>query len=220
MRKFYFKDFEVSHITKKTLKNSYIQIDKNSQIIIKTPKVSDVYVQELLKSKENWIREKIAISSSLVKPILQDEVLLFGEIVSIDKIEVLQKSLNSVLVDEKQKILKTYDMYYKTYASEYLLNRLEYFANMMNLSYKELRIKKLKSRWGSCDSLRRITLNQELLKIKKELIDYVVVHELAHLVHMNHSKNFHALVRSYLPTADLLRKELKTIPLHKLLFDE
>jgi predicted metal-dependent hydrolase len=90
----------------------------------------------------------------------------------------------------------------------------------MGLSYKELRIKKLKSRWGSCDSLRRITLNRELIKIEKELIDYVVVHELAHLVHMNHSKEFHALVAHYLPQAHPLRKRLKAISLHNLSFDD
>ncbi|MDY0116527.1 MAG: SprT family zinc-dependent metalloprotease [Sulfurimonadaceae bacterium] len=222
MRNFRFKDFEISHITKRNLKNSYIQIGADANIIVKTPKVSEAFVLQLLESKEGWIRKRITQASTIQKPRLQDEVLLFGAIISIDAHEVqsLQKSLQSVSVDENKKIVHHYNKFYNLYAHEHLLMRLNHFSFIMKLPYKEMRIKKLKSRWGSCDSLARITFNQELIKVKKELIDYVVVHELAHLVHMNHSPEFHALVRSYLPDADTLRKELKAISLHKLSFDD
>jgi predicted metal-dependent hydrolase len=83
----------------------------------------------------------------------------------------------------------------------------------MSLDFNELKIKKMKSRWGSCSSSRIITLNSELLKLKEELIDYVVVHELSHLVHMNHSREFHALVERYLENSKRHRSELKKIRL-------
>ena len=81
----------------------------------------------------------------------------------------------------------------------------------MGLDYSEIKYRKMKSRWGSCSSKRVLTFNTELIKINKELIDYVIVHELAHIKHMNHSKQFHALVEKYLPLSKRLRKELKNI---------
>ena len=79
----------------------------------------------------------------------------------------------------------------------------------MSLKYEEIKLKKMRSRWGSCSSQRVITLNTQLLKLKREQIDYVVVHELAHLVHMNHSKSFHSLVQKYIPDAMNIRREIK-----------
>ena len=83
----------------------------------------------------------------------------------------------------------------------------------MNLHYTKLKFRKMKSRWGSCNSRKEITLNKELLRLDKKLIDYVVVHELAHLMYMNHSKEFHTLVDFYLPLSKNYRKELKNIKL-------
>jgi len=224
MRSFVFKDLEVFHITKRTLKNSYIQIDPHAKILLKTPHVSQTFLLELLESKEHWIRNKLSLvqNTPLKKARLEDEVLLFGETIGIDSPDAhkLRTSLASIPTQEKKRVLRAYELFYEQHANEYLPRRLEHFAALMGLSYKELRIKKLKSRWGSCDSLRRITLNRELIKIEKELIDYVVVHELAHLVHMNHSKEFHALVAHYLPQARPLRKRLKAISLHNLSFDD
>ena len=90
-------------------------------------------------------------------------------------------------------------------------NRVVYFAQLMSLHYSQLKFRKMKRRWGSCSSLGTITLNKALLYIEKELLDYVIVHELAHLKHMNHSKKFHALVREYLPKEQEYRKRLQQI---------
>lgn len=94
-----------------------------------------------------------------------------------------------------------------------LSQRVDYYCEIMNLKYSELKFKKLKSRWGSCSSRRVITLNLFLCNTPKELVDYVVVHELAHIVHMNHSKEFHSLVKQYIPDAKKSRALLKNINL-------
>jgi predicted metal-dependent hydrolase len=81
----------------------------------------------------------------------------------------------------------------------------------MNLSYNDIKFKKMKSRWGSCSSKKTLTFNTQLIKVEKELIDYVVVHELSHLVFMNHSKEFHNLVEQYLADSKRYRQKLKNI---------
>ena len=206
-----FKDLTITHICKSNLKNSYISVNHDSKIVLKTSKVSRFYIEELLNKKEGWIRKQL-LKQEQNPPIqinLEDEVLLFGEIYSIDADEAteLRVLLNRLRKPNQKNILRCYDD--KIYATEYLTLRIKYYAKIMNLEYTEIKYKKMRSRWGSCSSLRVITLNTQLLKLKKEQIDYVVVHELAHLVHMNHSKNFHSLVGEYIPDAKSIRKELK-----------
>ncbi|QFR50448.1 M48 family metallopeptidase [Sulfurimonas lithotrophica] len=138
-------------------------------VTLKTPKVSDYYINNLLKQKQKWIEKKLFEIQSRIY---------------VDK----------NILDEKK-------------AKEFLASRVEYFSKKMNLSFSELKFRKMKRRWGSCDSKKRITLNTYLYNTTKEQIDYVVVHELAHLVHMNHSKEFHLLVNDYIPFAKSIQKQ-------------
>jgi len=210
-----FKEFEVEHICRPKLKNSYISIKNSSKIVVKTPKVSDAFVQKLLYEKENWIRKQLLkFEENKAQTVnLEDEVLLFGHVISIDSNEAqfLRERLEKLKNINEKNILKSYDTFYKHLSNLYLTQRVKKFSSLMNLEYNALKFRKMRSRWGSCSSQKVITLNSELIKIKKELIDYVVVHELAHIVHMNHSRNFHAHVENYLPDAKTLRKELKNI---------
>jgi hypothetical protein len=100
------------------------------------------------------------------------------------------------------------------FSLEYIQEQTLFYAKEMQLEYTKLKFRKMKSSWGNCNSKREITLNRQLsLLQKKELIHYVIVHELAHITHMNHSKDFHTLVEKYLPNSKAYRKELKSIRL-------
>lgn len=215
MNKIIFNDIEIEHICKVNLKNSYISISKDAKVVLKTPKVSKRFINKLLNDKEQWIKKQLLVieKNKPLKVNLKDEVLLFGEIYSIDhqEIEFLRDSLGKLRVLSEINILNCYNNFYKFFAQKYLTSRLEYFSIKMDVKYSDIKYKKLKRRWGSCDSKKVITLNTQLLKIEKELIDYVVVHELAHLVHMNHSKEFHNLVKQYLYDEKLRRKRLKEV---------
>ncbi len=79
-------------------------------------------------------------------------------------------------------------------AREYLPYRLEYFAKLYGYSYNKCRLSHANTRWGSCSSNRTISLNIGLMKVPEVLRDYVILHELAHLNHMDHSKAFWAEV--------------------------
>ena len=208
-----FKDLQIYHICKPRLKNSYISVKKSGEITLKTPKVSSKFIQDLLIKREFWIRERLLTleQNQPIKVNLEDEVLLFCEIISIDMEEakVLREYLEKMKIQNEKNILICYDKFYMFYAKEYLPLRVEYFAKLMNLSYSELKFRKMRSRWGSCSSNGVITLNTQLIKIDKKIIDFIVVHELSHLVHMNHSKLFHSLVRQYIPNAKELNRTLR-----------
>lgn len=79
-------------------------------------------------------------------------------------------------------------------AREYLPYRLEYYAKLYGYSYDKVRLSHANTRWGSCSSNRTISLNIGLMQVPEPLRDYVILHELAHLNHMNHSPEFWAEV--------------------------
>ena len=95
-------------------------------------------------------------------------------------------------------------------ASAYLPRRLQYLADIGGFHFTKIRFSNAKGRWGSCSSQGVISLNVALMNLPKELIDYVLIHELAHTRQMNHSPEFWHLVETYCPGYKSARKELKT----------
>jgi len=84
-------------------------------------------------------------------------------------------------------------------ARQYIPKRVEHYANIMGLSPSGIRITAAKTRFGSCSYQNRLCFSCRLMSYPPEAIDYVVVHELAHIVHKNHGKDFYAFVSSILP---------------------
>lgn len=94
----------------------------------------------------------------------------------------------------------------KKEAENLLPRRLAQLAAAHRFQYQSLKIKKLSSRWGSCSSHRAITLNYFLMQLPWDLIDYVIIHELVHTKHLNHSPAFWVEFESILPNAKQARK--------------
>ena len=97
----------------------------------------------------------------------------------------------------------------KLRAREYLKERTDYYAKIMRASYNRITVTSAKTRFGSCSSKGNISYSYRLMLYPSEAIDYVVVHELAHLREMNHSPAFYKIVESVLPDYKARRKLLK-----------
>ncbi len=95
-------------------------------------------------------------------------------------------------------------------AKIYLPKRLEILSNKTGLEYKDVRVKHMHTRWGSCSSSNNINLNIQLMRLEPELIDHVILHELAHTKEHNHSKAFWVLFESLETDARLTSKLLKS----------
>ena len=99
--------------------------------------------------------------------------------------------------------------WYKEEARRVLTEKTASFAALMNVSFKKIFIKDQKTRWGSCSAKGNINYNFRLVMAPERIIDYVVVHELCHLAHPNHSRDFWDLVGRYCPEYKEAKKWLK-----------
>lgn len=105
----------------------------------------------------------------------------------------------------KQKQLERYDIsddekeQLKSLAKQVIPERVEYYSRLMNLYPTDVKITSAKKRFGSCNGKNSLCFSYFLMKYPIEAVDYVVVHELAHIKHHNHGKDFYKLIKKYLP---------------------
>lgn len=98
---------------------------------------------------------------------------------------------------------------YQKQAKKVFKEKLDHYAKIMGLQYNQMRIKQQRTKWGSCSRKGNINLNWKVLMAPTEVIDYLIVHELAHLKHMNHSKEYWRFVESFMPGYKKSQKWLK-----------
>ena len=111
--------------------------------------------------------------------------------------------------DEKFALSPEEETMLKEKALPYLTERTEYFAKLMGLKYTGIKITSAKKRFGSCSGKNSICYSWRLMQYPPEAIDYVVVHELAHIIYKNHGKDFYKLIEKYLPDYKKREKLLK-----------
>ena len=130
------------------------------------------------------------------------------------KYDIIYLDSNVELYDDKiyVKNEETLNKWYKKQIKKIFKERLDYNYSLFieNIPYPNLRIRKMKTRWGVCNKkTNTVTLNSELIKYDISKIDYVIIHELSHFLHFNHSRNFWNQVEKYCPNYKKIRNELK-----------
>ena len=198
-----------------------IIIDKKGQLLVRAPmKLSLNDIMKYIQEKEKWITTKqkeIQNKLSINKDVLNyNEVLFLGKRYPIEKISGLKKIeltdkalIIPSSVSDEEVVLKI-KRWYITNAKKILSERLEYFADLMQIDYNNLNINNSKSNWGCCDKLRNIKLNFRLVMLPHKAIDFVIIHELTHILEFNHSKDFYKIVSTVMPTYKLQQKTLKS----------
>ncbi|MDD5051180.1 MAG: SprT family zinc-dependent metalloprotease [Sulfuricurvum sp.] len=192
-------------------KNTYISVSKNKEVSIRTPIKDEYKIRKIIEERTHWIRNKLeSINLSPIQSYTFGETIRFrGELLTVEQLPQLHKM---VMKSKNSKDMEKY--YYKFYKDEAeitLPSRIHYYSKKMGLSPTEIRYKKMRRRWGSCTNTGIVTFNTLMLQLSYEHIDYIIVHELAHLKYMNHSKDFHAFVRIILGNEKELRQQLKQL---------
>ncbi len=104
---------------------------------------------------------------------------------------------------------KALEVHLRAQAEKYLSKRTSEISLLMGVSYNNITIRGQKTRWGSCSRDNNLNYNWRLVLMPLSISDYVIIHELAHTVHHNHSKRFYALVEKFCPDYKALRKQLR-----------
>ncbi|TLU67295.1 M48 family metallopeptidase [Thalassotalea litorea] len=111
--------------------------------------------------------------------------------------------------ENQLQLMTAFNEYCQSQAQVYFIERLAHWQKITGLQASGLKVRYYKSRWGSCDSHARITLNNRLVMAPQQVLDYVIVHELCHITHQNHSAKFWSLVGQFFPEFQKCRYWLK-----------
>ena len=194
-------------IEKKNNKNTYIRIKENKIYITTNYFASKNYIQSLLDKNYDVIKKMIDKNNQRLE--------------RSNKFYFLNKEYNIIFVNYCDIEISSDKIFVKSedYLNKWLKKqteiifkeRLDYIYNLFeeNIPYPKLKIRKMKTRWGVCSKNNSITLNSELIKYGYEQIDYVIIHELSHFIHFDHSKDFWNLVNKYCKNYKEIRKSLK-----------
>ena len=198
------------------------------ELQIRVPnRVRDRKIVEILETKERWIRNKvIQLQNQRITNkrefISGESFSLFGRNLYLKVLEggkvgtqliddyLITTVRTSEIGDLRKSRIKTYlEKWYIHEAYQKLEEKVMRYSKIIRVSPREIKVRNYKTRWGSCDNKGRLTFNFHLIKAPHEIVDYVVIHELCHMIQPNHSKFFWNEVARFDPSFKNHKKWLK-----------
>ena len=197
-----------------------LSISKNGELVVRAPrKLSMQYILTFINEKEKGINQKrkeIVDCSVSNKQYLNYEYFLFCgkrykrvEQRGLKKIELTENEFVVPVCGDESKLLILVANWYIAQSKDILKSRVEYFASLMQLDYNKIVIMNNKRRWGACSQNGVLKFNFRLSMLPHKVIDYIVIHELTHLIEFNHSLNFYKIIESIMPDYKKQKEELK-----------
>jgi len=216
--------FEIER--KSSLKNTYINVDTYG-VLVKTNDTTTIeQINEMVSNKSAWISKKLDIFKSIA---VNMDISTGSRLYYMGKSYYVQMATDEIakkitinFTHSKFHIVtpskysdtelnNAIESFYKQKAIEKIIPLTKKWAKKMEVSPEYISFRYSKNRWGSCSSTNRISFNYHLVKLSSSLIEYVVIHELAHITYQNHSKDFWQLVHKYLMTIRLKKKKLECL---------
>ena len=211
------------HIINPKLKHIYLSFNDEGELIIKSPRVSTKQIEQLLLKKSSWIinsRKKFEAKKGKSIDFTADSTLYFlGEAHSLHLVLHEKKrtkldfngdifTLYYSIYDESI-FQRHIDAFYKEEAKQYIPTLVNQWAKTMRVHPLHISFRKTKRQWGSCSVKNALSFNTMMMKLPLDVIQYIIVHELAHIKHKHHQKDFWKFVEAYLPDYKIQVNELK-----------
>jgi predicted metal-dependent hydrolase len=217
-------NLSVNVIKSKRRKTVAIKVIDNVVSVHIPERLPLIIAQDFISSKTAWIRAKLLLQSqrhNTEKQFIENEKFQYlGQDYTLRLNEssgpiTVSKSANDLICQGRPQHLNANSIrnalikWYKTTATEYLTQRTRMLSAQTQLGAGEIQVKTYKSRWGSCNVKGDIQYNWKLILAPSSIIDYVIIHELCHTQHHNHSKAFWQLVEQLYPDFSVARQWLK-----------
>lgn len=197
--------------------------DNKGNLIIKSPKVSQQKIEQLLLKKASWInlsRDRLLNKKGKALDFSGNLELYFMGIPYPLVLTPHSKKRMQFEFDGSKFTLRYHaydeilfqthiDLFYKREAQRQIPSHVDLWAEKMSLVPSSIRFRKTKRQWGSCSGKNALSFNTMMMKLPPNVIQYIIVHELAHIRHKHHQKDFWQLVENYLPDYGTHTKELK-----------
>lgn len=202
-----------------------VRILPNKTLVLTIPhRVSQAKAIEFLHQKIDWIAKHIGSvqplpldlspPSSIYLPVFETTWQICYEVTLGQRANLIERPDNYLIYcgpqDDAQK-LKKLQHWLQHKAASYLSERICLLSQQCQLNFNELSFRTQRTLWGSCNRAKKISLNYKLIFLPTRLIDYVLIHELAHLRHLNHSSKFWDLVAQFYPEHKQAKRELRAI---------
>jgi len=204
-------------IIKSKRKTLSLSINENAELIVRAPnKISNKQIAEFIIEKSKWINKNKSLMQSRINEMnnSQSNYLFLGNIYPLIKVNEDPNKIDFngtefiTSIENQDKFKSSLKSWYKIKFKEIAIPRLNYFSDKYNLKINQVRFKNQKTLWGSCSSKNNINLNYLLVMAPMIVIDYVIIHELVHTVHKNHSANFWNAVEAIMPDYKKAKKWL------------
>ncbi len=209
-------EYELIRSERKTVE---IKVGLDGKVTVRAPiRASKKYIDEFVLSKTQWIeaaQEKMRKRLDERKKADLSKVRFLGkEYQSVSREDAKKVKFDGKRFifpqnrteDERKKLLTAW---YKKESRRIFEQRLEHLSKATGTSYSKLRISGARTRWGSCTSEGVISLSWKLIMAEGRAIDYVILHELAHTIEMNHSDDFWSIVEGWMPAYKDIKKYLQ-----------
>ena len=200
---------EVIITRKRSNKNTYLRVKEDLNIYITTNYYTSLKeIEKIIKNNINSI-EKMSKRQEK-KQEKEEKFYYLGK-----EYDIVYLNCKGIILGADKVLIErgfNVDKWFLNEAKKVFKEELEKIYDIfpLEIPYPLLTIRKMKTRWGVCNvRVKRVTLNLELIKKDIKYLDYVIAHELSHLIHPNHSKEFWSLVEKVIPNYKLLRKEMR-----------
>ena len=217
-------EFEVVRSRRRTLA---IAVESSASVVVRAPMTLPAQkILEIVEQKADWINNKLAFWQKAQEEKLQREsgqrksLLYLGQYYSLQLEVIPGLKKDSVRLETEKIVVQTGDAkperiekalnkWYRERAQELITQRVLYYGRFFDGKPSTVQIKEQKKRWGSCTYDNKLLFNWRCIMARPQALDYVVVHEMSHMVQKNHSPAFWQIVETILPEYKLEKKWLK-----------